>query len=218
MKLENETLIKKWEQLRLKAYKPTPNDVWTIGWGHTEGVRPHMTITRQQAQEYFESDIEWAERAVNQLVKVPLTQNQFDALVSFVFNVGRGAFASSTMLRKLNNKDYGGAANEFPRWNKQKGKVLRGLVRRRAEEMEVFLSDEVLDVKEEKGTLIDTPSKTKGDTKFWTALGAVLTGVGAALGGALPDFNFHLLVALCGALVGIGVALLLKHIKEKREG
>lgn len=140
MKLVNDTLIKKWESLRLTAYLPTPNDVWTIGWGHTKGVYKGMVITEAQAQKFFEADVAWAVNAVNRNVKVPLSQNQFDVLVSFVFNVGEGAFVKSTLLRKLNQGDYEGAGNELPRWNKQKGVILKGLTRRRKEERTIWFS------------------------------------------------------------------------------
>lgn len=133
-------MIKKHEALRLRAYLPTPNDVWTIGWGHTSTARPGMVITEAKAEELLRNDLSWVRSAIAREVKVPLSQEQYDALASFIFNVGAGAFKKSTMLRKLNAYDYVGAANEFPRWNKQKGKVLRGLTRRRAEERSLFLS------------------------------------------------------------------------------
>jgi lysozyme len=139
-RIKNLSLIKKHEGLRLEAYLPTPNDVWTIGYGHTHTTKKGQKITEAQAEELLRRDIAWAEEAVNKLVVVPLTQNQFDALVSFVFNVGVGAFSKSTLLRLLNAKDYEGAANQFLRWNKQKGKVLNGLTKRREEERKLFLS------------------------------------------------------------------------------
>ena len=139
MKTKNVNVIKKHEGLRLEAYLPTPNDVWTIGYGHTHTTKKGMKITEAQAEKLLYRDLPWAENAVNTLVKVPLTQNQFDALVSFVFNVGEGAFARSTLLRFLNMGDYTNAAGQFLRWNKQKGRVLNGLTRRRREEMELFL-------------------------------------------------------------------------------
>jgi GH24 family phage-related lysozyme (muramidase) len=140
MKINNISLIKKHEGLRLEAYLPTPNDVWTIGYGHTHTTKQGMKITEKQAEALLRKDIAWAEKAVNNLVVVPLTQNQFDALVSFVFNVGEGAFSTSTLLRLLNSGDYNGAANQFLRWNKQKGRVLNGLTKRREEERKLFLS------------------------------------------------------------------------------
>jgi lysozyme len=140
MKIKNISLIKKHEGLRLEAYLPTPNDVWTIGYGHTHTTKQGQKITEAQAEALLRKDITWAEEAVNKSVVVPLSQNQFDALVSFVFNVGAGAFGSSTLLRLLNSKDYEGAANQFLRWNKQKGVALKGLTKRREEERKLFLS------------------------------------------------------------------------------
>jgi lysozyme len=134
--------IKKFEDLRLESYLPTPNDVWTIGYGTTRiGGRPVVQgekITPRQATEYFREDILKFQKAVNDLVKVELTQNQFDALVSLVYNIGIGAFSKSTLLKKLNNGDYSGASREFKRWNKQSGRVLKGLTKRRNEEAEIF--------------------------------------------------------------------------------
>lgn len=132
--------IKRWEGLRLEAYMPTPNDVPTIGYGHTHTAKMGMVITEAEAERLLRVDLKWAREAVNNYVTVPLTQPQYDALVSFVFNVGATAFRKSTMLRKLNASDFVGAANEFPRWNKQKGKVLRGLTNRRLYEKAKFLS------------------------------------------------------------------------------
>ena len=139
MKIKNIDLVKKHEGLRLEAYLPTPNDVWTIGYGHTHTTKQGQKITEAQAEALLRRDITWAEKAVNKSVVVPLTQNQFDALVSFVFNVGEGAFATSTLLRLLNSGDYEGAANQFLRWNRQKGRVLNGLTKRREEERALFL-------------------------------------------------------------------------------
>ena len=132
-------LIKKWEGVKLTAYLPTPNDVWTIGYGHTKTARPGMTITLQEAEKLLVQDLSWVEEALAKHVKVPLNQNQYDALSSFVYNLGETNFASSTLLRKLNEGDYTGAADQLPRWNKQKGKVLRGLTNRRLEEKALFL-------------------------------------------------------------------------------
>lgn len=140
MKIHNLDIIKKSEGLRLEAYLPTPNDVPTIGYGHTKGVRMGQRISLAQAEQFLLEDVDWAEDAVNSLVKVRLSQNQFDALVSFVFNVGATAFSKSTLLRLLNAGDYKGAADQFLRWNKQAGKVLRGLDTRRKEERALFLS------------------------------------------------------------------------------
>lgn len=130
-------LIKQFEGLYLKAYR-CPAGVPTIGYGHTAGVAMGQTITQQQADDYLRRDVRQFERAVARLVTVPLTQGQFDALVSFAFNLGEGALAQSTLLRMLNAGDYAGAAAQFDRWNKAGGRVLPGLVRRRAAERALF--------------------------------------------------------------------------------
>jgi lysozyme len=220
MKLKNEQLIKKWEQLRLEAYKPTPNDVWTIGWGHTKGVFPGMKITKETAQQYFEEDTAWAVSAVNTLVRVPLSQNQFDALVSFVFNIGTTQFKKSTLLRKLNVGNYEGAAAEFPRWNKQKGKILKGLVRRRAEEMELFL----VPMSSKQSPNRD---KTEGPAPFKPivlskelagAVTALVSGV-TGFSGGLPLGNSQTLsTTLSVALVIVGLVLVINRIRARKNG
>ena len=141
MKVHNIDIIKKHEGLRLEAYMPTPNDVWTIGYGHTHTTKQGMKITAGQAESLLRKDITWVEKAVNKLVVVPLTQNQFDALSSLVFNIGEGAFAASTLLRYLNKGRYQEAAAEFMRWIHAGGKRLDGLIRRRRAEQELFLRD-----------------------------------------------------------------------------
>ncbi|MCM1957928.1 lysozyme [Acinetobacter modestus] len=135
-------LISSFEGIRLNAYDDGVG-VWTIGIGTTtypDGVKVKKgdKCTLEQAKEYFAHDLKRFEASVNNLVKVPLSQNQFDALVSLVYNIGSGNFGSSTLLKKLNVKDYQGAADQFPRWNKAKGKVLNGLVRRREAERALF--------------------------------------------------------------------------------
>lgn len=136
-------LISSFEDTKLHAYDDGVG-VWTIGTGTTvypNGVKVKKgdTCTLDQAKSYFAHDLKRFESSVNNLVKVPLSQNQFDALVSLVYNIGQTAFSESTLLKKLNAKDYQGAADQFPRWNKGGGKVLKGLVRRRADERALFL-------------------------------------------------------------------------------
>ena len=136
--------IKAWEALELKAYKPTPDDVWTIGWGHTKTAKRGMVITEEQAEELLRFDIAWVEDTIADLVKVPLTQKQYDALASLIFNIGRPNFTNSTVLRRLNQKAYKGAAEAFLMWDKQRGKdgvlrPLKGLQRRRQDERRMFL-------------------------------------------------------------------------------
>ena len=131
-------LIKKYEGCVLTAYQ-CPAGVWTIGYGHTRTACKGLKISLKTAEKLLEEDIKVYEKGVNNVVSVSLTQNQFDALVSFSFNCGVTALKNSTLLKKLNSKDYEGAAKEFPRWNKSNGKVLAGLTKRREEEKELFL-------------------------------------------------------------------------------
>ena len=132
-------IIKEFEGLRLTAYRCSAN-VPTIGYGHTKGVKMSDVITMDQADAFFAEDIKWVEDTIAKTVKVPVNTNQYEAIASLIYNVGGGAWIHSTILRKLNKGDYKGAADEFPRWNKAGGKVIKGLVRRRAAERKVFLS------------------------------------------------------------------------------
>ena len=134
-------LIKEFEGLRLKAYK-CPGGVWTIGYGHTAGVKPGMVITEAQAEEYLKADLIAFERYLNGL-GLALNQNQFDALVSFIYNVGTGNFSNSTLLRKVRaNPQDNSIMDEFLRWVYSKGRVLPGLQRRRLAEMKLYFSND----------------------------------------------------------------------------
>ena len=131
-------LIKEFEGLRTSSYDDG-GGVQTIGYGHTgEGV-DQGNISEAEAEELLRADLETAENAIESLVEVPLKQSEFDALVSFVFNVGQGALAKSTLLKKLNAGDKAGAAREFAKWKYAKGKELSGLKRRRAAEKQLFM-------------------------------------------------------------------------------
>ena len=136
-------LLSSFEGCELVAYL-CPAKVWTIGFGTTvypNGVKVKKgdSCTLEQAKQFKAHDLKRFEKTVSDLVKIPLTQNQFDALVSLTYNIGTGAFEKSTLLKKLNAGDYQGAADQFTVWNKGGGKVLQGLVNRRAKEKEVFL-------------------------------------------------------------------------------
>jgi len=135
---KGEKLIKSFEGYRAKAYKPHAKDVWTIGYGSTLNVYEGMKITKEEAQQMFESDVRKFVRAVNKLVKVPLTQNQFDALVSFTYNVGVNAFKKSTLRRKLNSGKYDEVPEQFMRWVYSGGKKFSGLEKRRKKEAKLF--------------------------------------------------------------------------------
>ena len=129
-------LTERFEGCRLAAY-PDTGGVWTIGYGHTHGVHPGMTCTLEQAEAWLREDIQAAADAVNRLVKISLKQTEFDALVDFVFNLGAGAFARSTMLKDINAGNFAAAALQFPLWDRDAGRVLAGLLHRRlAEEAE----------------------------------------------------------------------------------
>lgn len=141
-------LIKSYETLRLKAYKPTPDDVWTIGWGSTRGVKAGMVIDEFQAEERFREDTRDAVEAVDYLNRrmlskgYGLTQSMIDALVSLVFNVGPSCIsASATIGKALLVGNYYSAWRGFSLWTKQAGNDLLGLARRRSEEMSLFLED-----------------------------------------------------------------------------
>lgn len=140
-------LIKGFEGCRLTAY-PDPGTggaPWTIGYGWTypvdgKPIKPGMKIDQATADRLLKTGLVSYENDVLKLVKVKLSQNQFDALVSFAYNVGSRALSTSTLLKKLNAGDIKGAADEFLRWNKAGGKVLNGLTRRREAERALFLS------------------------------------------------------------------------------
>lgn len=135
-----EHLTEQFEGCKLTAYQDVKG-VWTIGYGHTgTDVRPGLVITQGTAEDLLLHDVQSAEFHVNHLVNVPLTQHEFDALVDFTFNVGSGNFASSTLLKLLNLRNYAAAALEFVKWNKSGGMVVAGLLRRRIAETEVFNS------------------------------------------------------------------------------
>lgn len=131
-------LLKSFEECRYSAYKPTPNDVWTLGYGHTSGVGEGDTCDDAQADAWLAEDASGAAAEVERDATVPLTDDEFDALVCLTFNIGRGAFRGSTLLKKLDAGDHAGAAQEFLRWDKQNGKELAGLERRRQAEVDLF--------------------------------------------------------------------------------
>jgi lysozyme len=133
-------LTEQFEGCRLQAYQDIKG-VWTIGYGHTRGVYLGQTITQAQAEAFLLEDVQVAVAAVNCLVTVQLTQHEFDALVDFVFNIGETAFATSTLLRRLNVRNFAAAAGEFERWDMCGGQHVAGLLRRRLAEKAEFLSE-----------------------------------------------------------------------------
>jgi len=128
--------VKRYEGLRLKTYVGLDNP--TIGYGHTGYATEYSQITEEMADDLLHKDLAHAQKHVRLLVSVPVTQKQFDALVSFVYNVGIGAFKRSTLLKKLNKGNYAQAATELMRWVHVKGVVIQGLVKRRQSEYDWF--------------------------------------------------------------------------------
>ena len=134
---EGLALIKKFEGCELEAYKCAA-DVWTIGYGSTKGVKEGDSITQEEADDLLLHEMKKYEGYIHDLVSVDLNQNQFDALVSWVFNLGPNNLKASTLLKVLNAKDYEGVPAQIKRWNKAGGKVLQGLIRRREAESLLF--------------------------------------------------------------------------------
>lgn len=132
-------LIKKYEGLRLSAYRD-PGGVPTIGYGHTKGVVMGTTITQAQAEDFLRADVTLAESNVDRTVKIAMNSNEFSALVSLAYNIGGTAFANSTLVTRLNAGDKAAAAEQFSVWRMDNGKVLPGLVTRRAAERALFLT------------------------------------------------------------------------------
>jgi lysozyme len=136
-------LIKNFEGTRLESYQDSVG-IWTIGTGsiriNGQPVQQGMIITEDQANQLLTEELNHFVEIINHVVQVDLTQNQFDALVSFTYNLGDGNLRKSTLLRKLNAGDYQGAADEFPKWDRAGGQVIAGLLRRRNAERDLFLS------------------------------------------------------------------------------
>ncbi|WP_445458108.1 lysozyme [Flavobacterium sp. HNIBRBA15423] len=143
--------IKSWESFRATAYDDLQPSVkitsasqvrgtLTIGYGHTKTAKVGQTITRERANELLLKDVANAVDSIYKYVKVPLTQNQFDSLVSFVYNIGEPQFSKSTLLKYLNAQSYHNVSAEFDRWVYSKGKKLEGLVNRRNSEKSLFLN------------------------------------------------------------------------------
>jgi len=222
-----DALLKKFEGCKLKAYKD-PVGIWTIGYGHTSAagepdVTEGMTITQAEAEEILKRDLVKYEKPVADLVKVPLSQHQFDVLVDFAYNAGVGNLKSSTLLKRVNAGDFDAVPNELMKWTKAKGKELPGLVRRRRAESEWWRDLSNKPVIEEDQRVEPDPVPVKKITESKQANGAVVLGalgsVGAAkevmtqvqeanglFGSALAmaqDMNFLIMVAV----IGIGAAI-----------
>lgn len=175
-------LLKEFEGLVLKAY-PDPGSKdglpWTIGYGHTKGVKKGDVITKEQAEEFLKADIEVAINVVKQYVKVPLNENQLGAQASFVLNVGEGQFRKSSVLKYINAGRLAEVPGRMALYRMNDGKVMNGLVRRRAAEGALWMEAPVAEVKVDKieaqGT-VATPASTKKPWD-WGVIGMAITAV-----------------------------------------
>lgn len=223
--------IKQWEGLRLTAYQDQAG-VWTIGYGHTgPEVVKGLTITTAKATQLLKKDIAWAEKAVNDLVKVELTDNQFGALVSFVFNVGTAAFKSSTLLRKLNTRQYTAVPSELAKWNKitvgGKKVTNKGLVNRRAAEAGLWAKGEDMasnTVEAEHSAVRGTkdPGVIGKATASTGGAGFALEGLAEPVAQATDQVSFlaeysPYLRALFGLLVVAGIGLMFYSFLKNKE-
>lgn len=200
---EGLALIKQWEGCKLRAYKDAVG-VWTIGYGSTGAhVRPGMTITQAEADNLLIADLARFERAVEKLVKVPLSDGQFAALVSFAFNVGEGALAKATLLKKLNAGNYGAVPAELMKWVNAGGKKLQGLVNRRAAEAGLwakgsFVSSNTVEAKPAKPPVLTIDNAVKVGTplsailqNFTSGPAQIILAVAFVIGAAFLLWRWH---------------------------
>lgn len=186
---EGLALIRQWEGLKLTAYK-CPAGVWTIGYGSTKGVREGMKITKAQAELRLKDDANHFGKEIEKRVKVSLTDNQFAALISLVYNIGINAFEKSTLLRKLNAEQWDSVPHEFMKWVKAKdpktGKrvTLNGLVNRRAAEVGLWVRGAFVESSTTRAVAFDKPVLTK--EAMAVAAGAVPAIGSAAASGDGP--------------------------------
>lgn len=232
-----DNLLKKFEGCKLKAYK-CPSDKWTIGYGHTSAageplVKEGMTITQDEAEAILKRDIVKYENGVNDLVKVKLTQHQFDVLADFAYNAGVPQLKTSTLLKKVNAGNFDAVPAELMKWTKGGGKEIPGLVRRRRAEAEWWRDLANKPVVEEEQRIDPDPVPVKTITESKQANGAIAIGALGSVGAAkeavtqvqeandlfatvmsmLKDPNFLIMVAV----VGIGAAIWYwrkKHLEE----
>lgn len=210
--------IKKHEALRLKAYRPLKNDEWTIGWGHTSLAGPPkvtqgMEISAVEAENILRADLKKFEDQVNRLVRVPLNQSQFNALLSFQYNSGGLLYKGkpSTLLKLLNAGKYDRVPNELSKWVYDNGKVINGLVKRRAEEAALFTSEDENDLEPAKNVTRAVP---KIITKENLAFGAGIIGSSGISVDALIAGNSPVNYAIAGGIVAalvVGLVLFFKR-------
>ena len=210
-------LVKQFEGFRANAYRDAVG-VWTIGYGHTSmagkpEVTPTLRITREEATEILRRDIQMFSRGVSAEVKIPLSNTQFSALVSFAYNVGLGNFKSSSVLAAVNRRDFDAVPRRLALWNKAGGQVLPGLVRRRAAEAALFMA---LSTAENMGLPVDVPrGKPVAQSKTtWSAIAAMLLAVLQFW--MFATFNLSLLLILAGVLIAMAI-IIYERIKKSRE-
>lgn len=233
---EGVDLVKRFEGLHkikedglVHSYR-CPAGKWTIGFGSCKGVRSGMKITVEEAEQRLKDDIDEHGKIVKRLVNVPLTQGQFDALTSFVFNLGGGAFKSSTLLKVLSAGNYDACPEQILRWNKARvdGKLqpLRGLTRRRAAEAAIFSRDAQLPSDEggpempQKPTAEAPKSLLKSKTMAGAGLAGAATGLNEVAGqlqGLVAYADSLKTVFLLCAIAGISLAAYARW-KDNKEG
>lgn len=191
--------IKRFEGLRLKAYLDSVG-VPTIGYGHTKTARMGQTITAERAEELLRLDLADAERAVERLVKVYLTDNQFAALVSFTFNLGAGALGKSTLLKRLNAGEYDAVPREMMRFINAGGKPLKGLATRRAAEAGLWAKGDFVSSRDVQA---EPPKPLEQSTTIWAQAGSVLTAVGGPVAAFFGAVDWP-----TAAVIMLGVVLL----------
>jgi len=208
-------LLKQWEGLRTTAYKDS-GGVWTIGYGHTASAgKPHpksgMKITKAQAEDILMRDLRQYEQAVNEAVKVPLSDSQFAALVSFCYNVGADKFRKSTLLKKLNRGDYNAVPAELMKWTRADGKRLQGLVNRRAAEVGLWAKGEFVAshyIKPEavnaKPVVTDPENLKKNPATSKTVWTWLTTAVAAPLA-AFGNLDWRVQLAIIAVIVGFAI-------------
>lgn len=197
-------LIKRWEGLKLQAYKCVA-DVWTIGYGHTATARPGQVISETQATRLLMEDLARFEATIERLVRVPLSDGQFGALVSWCFNVGEGAAARSSLIRKLNAGEYDAVPGELARWNKVDGKVVAGLSNRRAAEAGLWArGSHVASASvnaDSKGGLAEAARSGTGRAALGVGAAGVAAQVIEALGAVGPAVGIALVVVAAGLFI-----------------
>ena len=216
-------LIKRFEGKRLRAYRCSAG-VLTIGYGHTSAagspkVTPGMTISDKEANAIFDRDIERFAAKVEDLIKVELTDNQFGACVSLAFNIGIGGFSKSSVLRFINKHQFDNAADAFALWNKAGGRVLPGLVKRRAAEAALFQEDDVDEEDDVNTSRIPDAPEGKPATHSTTNIAAVATaaaGVSAAAKEVVDNTHSvfssgNIIMIVLGVIVLAGAAWIIKE-------